>query len=95
MIEEIPLNIKPLRKRVLLQREGEWEEESEGGIVIPDNALTPPQTARILEKGIDVSSDIELDRLAIIPQWAGTEVKVQGDWYLLLPEEEIMGYVLD
>jgi co-chaperonin GroES (HSP10) len=42
-----------------------------------------------------VSEDIELDRLAIIPQWAGTEVKVQGDWYLLLPEEEIMGYVID
>jgi co-chaperonin GroES (HSP10) len=55
----------------------------------------PPQTARVLEKGIDVSEDIELDRLAIIPQWAGTEVKVQGDWYLLLPEEEIMGYVID
>jgi chaperonin GroES len=95
MIEEIPLNIKPLRKRVLLQREGEWEEESEGGIAIPNSITIPPQTARVLEKGIDVSEDIELDRLAIIPQWAGTEVKVQGDWYLLLPEEEIMGYVLD
>jgi chaperonin GroES len=95
MIEEIPLNIKPLRKRVLLQREGEWEEESEGGIAIPNSIKIPPQTARVLEKGIDVSEDIELDRLAIIPQWAGTEVKVQGDWYLLLPEEEIMGYVID
>jgi chaperonin GroES len=95
MIEEIPLNIKPLRKRVLLQREGEWEEESEGGIAIPNSITIPPQTARVLEKGIDVSEDIELDRLAIIPQWAGTEVKVQGDWYLLLPEEEIMGYVID
>jgi chaperonin GroES len=95
MIEEIPLNIKPLRKRVLLQREGEWEEESEGGIAIPNSITIPPQTARVLENGIDVSEDIELDRLAIIPQWAGTEVKVQGDWYLLLPEEEIMGYVID
>ena len=95
MIEEIPLDVKPLRKRVLLQREGNWEEESEGGIVIPDNAVKPPQTARVLEKGRDVSDDIELDRLAIVPQWAGTEVKVQGEWYLLLPEEEIMAYVLD
>ncbi len=95
MIEEIPLDVKPLRKRVLLQREGNWEEESEGGIVIPDNAVKPPQTARVLEKGRDVSDDIELDRLAIVPQWAGTEIKVQGEWYLLLPEEEIMAYVLD
>ena len=80
---------------MLLQREGNWEEESEGGIVIPDNAVKPPQTARVLEKGRDVSDDIELDRLAIVPQWAGTEIKVQGEWYLLLPEEEIMAYVLD
>jgi co-chaperonin GroES (HSP10) len=51
MIEEIPLNIKPLRKRVLLQREGEWEEESEGGIAIPDTADndTPSDSASTRE----------------------------------------------
>jgi len=61
--------------------------------MIPDSAVRPPQTARILQKGRDVSQDIEIDRLAIVPQWAGTEVKINDAWYLLLAEEEIMAYV--
>tara|TARA_R110000737_G_scaffold345742_1_gene374628 strand:- start:1591 stop:1740 length:150 start_codon:yes stop_codon:yes gene_type:complete len=47
----------------------------------------------ILEKGSDVSEDIELNRLAVVPQWAGTEVMINDNWYLLLEEEDIMAYV--
>jgi|TARA_R110000782_G_scaffold108027_3_gene196460 co-chaperonin GroES (HSP10) len=93
MIEEIGIEVKPLRKRVLLRREGEVEEETSGGIHLPDLAIKPPQTAMILEKGSDVSEDIELNRLAVVPQWAGTEVMISDNWYLLLEEEDIMAYV--
>ena len=58
----------------------------------PDSAIQPSQEAHILEVGADVDQ-VEAGKVALVPQFAGTEVKFKGEWYLLLPESEIMAYV--
>jgi co-chaperonin GroES (HSP10) len=61
-------------------------------IYTPDSAIQPSQEAQILEVGADVDQ-VEAGKVALVPQFAGTEVKFKGEWYLLLPESEIMAYV--
>ena len=58
----------------------------------PDSSIQPSQEAQILEVGADVDQ-VEAGKVALVPQFAGTEVKFKGEWYLLLPESEIMAYV--
>jgi len=58
----------------------------------PDSAIQPSQEAHILEVGADVDQ-VEAGKVALVPQFGGPEVKFKGEWYLLLPESEIMAYV--
>ena len=94
ILNEIPLTVHPSRKRVLLQRDEVQEHTDSGLLYLPDIAIRPSATAFIHEVGSDVK-DVEPGKTAVVPQFAGTEIKVRGVWYLLLPESEIMAYVED
>ena len=92
MIDQIPLTVHPTRQRVLLQRMAAHDPFADSILYTPDSILQPSQEAQILEVGADVDQ-VEAGKVAIVPQFAGTEIKFKGEWYLLLPESEIMAYV--
>lgn len=94
------LQIRPLYDRVLAKRI-EKEEEVKGGIIIPDVAKEKPMLAEIIavgkgrvqEDGKVIPLDVEAGQKVLIGKYAGTEVKINGEEYLILREDEILGVV--
>jgi chaperonin GroES len=92
--------IKPLGQNVLLRRL-EAEEKTKGGIILPDTAKEKPREGEILALGegeLDKNGkhkDFQVkkgDRV-IFSSYAGTEVKFNGEEYLILSEDDILGVV--
>jgi chaperonin GroES len=90
--------VKPLRDRVLVKRLEELEQKV-GGIIIPDSAKEKPQQAEIvavgsgrtLESGERVPLTVKSGDKVLIGKWSGSEVKIDGEEYLILKEEDILG----
>jgi chaperonin GroES len=91
-------NVKPLRDRVLVRRIDE-EEKKVGGIIIPDTAKEKPQQAeviavgsgRVLDDGKTVPLAVKAGDKVLLGKWSGTDVKIDGEEYLILKEDEILG----
>jgi chaperonin GroES len=92
--------IKPLGQNVLLRRL-EAEEKTKGGIILPDTAKEKPKEGEVLALGegeLDKNGkrkDFQVkkgDRV-IFSSYAGTEVKLDGEEYLILAEDDILGVV--
>jgi chaperonin GroES len=94
------MNIRPLHDRVIVRRLEE-ERKSPGGIVIPDTAAEKPiqgevvavGKGKILENGDVRPMDVKVGDRVLFGKYSGTEVKVSGDEYLVLREEDIMGVI--
>ncbi len=90
--------VKPLRDRVLVRRI-EKTEEKVGGIIIPDSAKEKPTQAevvavgsgRVLDDGKRVPLDLKAGDKVLVGKWSGTDVKIDGEEYLILKEDEILG----
>ena len=94
------INIHPLSDRVLVKRLDEAEEQSVGGIIIPDTAKEKPQEAEVvaigpgrLEDGNRVVPEVSKGDKVLIGKYSGTEVKVDGDDYLIMREDDILAIV--
>lgn len=92
--------LKPLGDRVIIELV-ESEEKTASGIVLPDSAKEKPQegkvvaagTGRVLDNGEKVALEVaEGDRI-IFSKYAGTEVKYEGNEYLILRESDILAIV--
>ena len=91
------MNIRPLHDRVLVKR---WEEDatSPGGIVIPDSATEKPirgeiigvGNGKILDNGEVRALDLKVGDKVLFGKYSGTEVKVEGEEYLVMREDDIM-----
>jgi chaperonin GroES len=85
--------IKPLGDRVVI-KVLEKEEKTKSGIVLPDTAKEKPQegkivavgTGKVLDNGPRVALDVKEGDKVISPNYAGTEVKIDGQDYLILSE---------
>ena len=93
------VNIKPLADRVLVKRLEE-EEQKIGGIIIPDTAKEKPQEAEIvavgpgkLEEGKRADLEVKVGDKVLIGKYSGTEVKVDGEEYLIMREDDILAIV--
>ena len=92
--------IRPLHDRVIVKRIEE-EEKTAGGIIIPDTAKEKPQqgeviaagNGRILEDGSVRPLDVKTGDRVIFSKYAGTEIKIDGEEYLIMREEDILGVV--
>lgn len=94
------MNIRPLHDRVVVKR---WEEEktSPGGIVIPDTAKEKPikgeviaaGNGKLLENGQVRALDVKVGDKVLFGKYSGTEVKIDGQEYLMLREDDIMGII--
>jgi chaperonin GroES len=78
----------------------EAEEQSVGGIIIPDTAKEKPQEAEVvaigpgrLEDGNRVAPEVSKGDKVLIGKYSGTEVKVDGDDYLIMREDDILAIV--
>ena len=91
-------SIQPLGNRVLLKRI-EAEEVTAGGIVLPDSAKEKPQEAEVVElgtggkdeKGNEISFSVKKGDKVLISKYGGTEVKIEGEEYLIVSESDILG----
>jgi chaperonin GroES len=94
------LKIRPLHDRVIIQRL-EAETKSSGGIVIPDSATEKPirgkvmavGKGKILESGDVRPLDLKVGDHVLFGKYSGTEVKVDGDEYLVMREEDVMAVI--
>jgi len=92
------MNVRPLRDRVLVKRIEEQEQRI-GGIIIPDSAKEKPQqakvvavgTGRITDDGKTIPLDVKVGDFVLIGKYAGADIKLNGEDFLILREEEILG----
>ncbi len=92
---------KPLHDRVLVRRI-ETEERTKGGIIIPDTAKEKPQEGEVIavgpgardETGKLIPLDVKPGDRILFGKWSGTEVKIDGEEYLIMKESDILGIVV-
>lgn len=95
------MELRPLHDRVLVRRLEEAESKI-GSIVIPDSAKEKPQQAevvavgsgKLLEAGDRAAIDVKPGDRILFGKYSGSEIKLQGDQYLILREDEILA-ILD
>ena len=95
------INIKPLGDRVLIKPK-EAEETVKGGIIIPDSAKEKPQEGTVAAvgpgRGLDDGSKDELSLTVgdkvIYSKYAGSEIKIDGEDYLLMREDDVLGIIV-
>ena len=92
--------IQPLGARVLVKRLDE-EEETSGGIIIPDSAKEKPQEAEVIslgtggkdEDGNDIAFTVKKKDKVLISKYGGTDVKIDGDDLLIVNESDILAVI--
>ena len=96
------MKFRPLHDRVVVTRI-EAEEKSAGGIIIPDTAKEKPQQGEVIavgpggrdEAGKLIPIDVQVGDRVLFGKWSGTEVKIDGDEYLIMKESDIMGVLVE
>ena len=94
------MNFKPLHDRVLVRRV-ESDQKTAGGIIITDTAQEKPMEGEVLETGSGardevgklVPLDVKKGDKILFGKWSGTEVKMNGEDYLIMKESDIMGII--
>lgn len=94
------MQVRPLHDRVLVKRQLE-EEKSKGGIIIPDTAKEKPiqgeiiavGTGRVTEDGKVRPLEVKKGDKVLFGKYSGTEIKIEGDDFLMMREEDILGII--
>lgn len=92
--------LKPLGQRVLIKRI-EAEEKTAGGLFLPDNAKEKPQEAEVIAVGTGgrdnegklIEFTVKAGDRVLISKYGGTEIKLDGEDYLILNENDILGVI--
>ena len=92
------MDIRPLHDRILVKRLEEGE-SAQGGIIIPDTAKEKPQqgevaavgSGKLLENGERAPVDVKIGDRILFGKYSGSEIKVGGQEYLIVREDEILG----
>jgi chaperonin GroES len=92
------MNLRPLHDRVLVKRLEE-QESKRGGLFIPDSAKEKPQQAevvavgsgKLLEDGTRATPDVRAGDKILFGKYSGSDIRIDGDEYLILREDEILG----
>ncbi|MGD9948424.1 MAG: co-chaperone GroES [Desulfobulbus sp.] len=94
------MKIRPLNDRILVKRL-EGEEKTAGGIIIPDSAKEKPAEGEIVavgpgklnDAGERVVMDVAVGDRVLFSKYGGTEVKLDGEDFLIMREDDILGVV--
>ena len=93
--------IRPLHDRVIVRRIDANETKTSGGLYIPDTAKEKPQEGevvavgkgKLLDSGTRVEPDVKAGDRVLFGKYSGTEVKLDGQEYLIMREDEILGII--
>ncbi|HEV3276635.1 MAG TPA: co-chaperone GroES [Terriglobia bacterium] len=93
------MNVRPLHDRIVIKRIEE-KETVKGGIIIPDSAKEKPQEAEVMavgkgkrEKGELIPLDVKVGDRILFGKYSGTEIKLDGEEYLIIREDEVLGVI--
>ena len=96
------MKFRPLHDRIVIKRI-EAEAKTAAGIIIPDTAKEKPQEGEIIavgpggrdELGKLIPIDVKVGDRILFGKWSGTEVKIDGDEYLIMKEDDVMGVLVE
>jgi len=96
------VNVRPLHDRIIVERFDEGEQQI-GGIIIPDTAKEKPQRGKIIavgkgkvkDDGSVTPLDVKAGDTVLFGKYGGQEIKLDGNEYLIMREDEILGVVED
>ncbi len=91
------MKIRPLHDRIIVQRLEE-EQKTKGGIIIPDAAKEKPQEGKViyvgkgklLEDGKTVPLDVKEGDKILFSKYAGNEIKIEGEEYIIMREDDVL-----
>lgn len=94
------MNLRPLQDRIIVKRVEE-ETKTAGGLFIPETAKEKPQRGEIVavgngkktEEGKVLPLDVKVGDIVLFGKYAGTEIKVDGDEYLMMREDDLLAVV--
>ncbi len=94
------MKIRPLNDRLLVQRLEE-EEQTAGGIIIPDSAKEKPAEGKVVAVGPGKTNDagervalqVKEGDVILFSKYGGTDVKLDGEDYLIMREDDVLGIV--
>lgn len=96
------VNIRPLEDRVIVTLDDKNEQTTASGLVIPDTAKEKPQQGTVVavgpgkrseQTGDVIPLDVEEGQIVLFSKYGGTEVKVEGEEYLILSARDILAVV--
>ncbi|MCR4783207.1 MAG: co-chaperone GroES [bacterium] len=94
------MNIRPLGDRVVVKRLAS-EQKTAGGIYIPESAQEKPMkcevmavgTGKLLDNGKRNHMEVEVGQTILLGKYSGTEIKLDGEEYVIVDQREIMGVI--
>jgi len=94
-------NIKPLHDRVIIRRIEESSNQTAGGLFIPDTAKEKPQEGEVIavgegkykEDGTRQTLDVKAGDRILFGKYSGSEIKLDGEEFLIMREDEILGII--
>ena len=94
------MKIRPLHDRILVQRVEE-EKTNKGGIIIPDTAKEKPVEGKIIaagngrvgDDGKKIPLEVKKGDRILFGKYGGTEVKIEGEEYLIMREDDVLGII--
>ena len=95
------MSLRPLHDRILVERLEESEQQSSGGIIIPDSAKEKPQQGKVVavgngkrkDDGTVVPLDVSVGDTILFGKYAGSEVNVDDGEYLIMREDEALAII--
>jgi chaperonin GroES len=94
------MKFRPLYDRILVERV-ESEEKTKGGIIVPDTAKEKPQQGKViavghgkrLEDGKLIPLEVKAGDTILFGKYSGSEIKIEGNEYLIMKEDDVLGLV--
>ena len=94
------MKVRPLHDRIIVKRIEEGEQKV-GGIIIPDTAKEKPQQGKVIaagsgkvkDDGKRIPIDVKEGDTILFGKYSGQEIKLEGEEYLIMREEEILGVI--
>lgn len=95
------MSLRPLHDRILVERLEESEQQSSGGIIIPDSAKEKPQQGKVVavgngkkkDDGTVVPLDVNVGDTILFGKYSGNEVNVDDNEYLIMREDEALAII--
>ena len=94
------MKITPLQDRIIVKRL-EGEDTTKGGIIIPDTAQEKPAEGlvvaigkgKVLENGTQMPLEVKKNDRILFGKYSGTSVKIEGEEYLIMREDDVLGVI--